>query len=124
MGRVNGSSFPFAERKEDINMSLTLTDVFSKTYDQDSANGPIAKDSKVIGPHKMVIAVASLSSFGSHQVGAAAAVGFTQIVEAGQIINFPVQQGKVQGGNITELHWDLSVIQAHARASVTIMMFD
>jgi hypothetical protein len=105
-------------------MSLTLTDVWTKNYDQDSMNGPIVKCSKVIGPHKMVIAVASLSSFGGHQVGAAAAVGFTQIVEGGQIINYPVQQGEVKGENITELHWDLSVIQSHARASVSILMFD
>jgi hypothetical protein len=104
---------------------MTLTGQWTYNYDLDSTASNSTKDQKLnIGSHKMVIAFASLTSKGDHQVGGAAAVGFTEFAQGGKITNLPVQTGVVAGANITDLHWELSVIQSHARASVVIMIFD
>ena len=105
---------------------MTLTNVWVFNHDLDSTTSDTVKGQLTIGSHKRVLATAYLTSKGDHQVasGSAAAVGFTQVAQGGSIKNFPVQQGVVDGANITELHWDLSVIACHARAAVVIQAFD
>jgi hypothetical protein len=106
---------------------MTLTNVWTFNYDLDSTTIDSKKDQLLnIGLHKLVVANAYLTSKGDHQVGGAAAVGFTQVAlaGAGSPIIFPVQRGSISLPNIIELHWDLSVIACHARAAVVIEAWD
>jgi hypothetical protein len=105
---------------------MILTNYWTYNYDLDSVLVPNSAPGKLenIGSHKLVMAYAQLTSKGDHQVGGAAAVGFTQFAQGGNITNLPVQRGAIAGPNITDLRWDLSVVQCHARASVVIMTFD
>lgn len=78
----------------------------------------------VLGNHKMVLGMASITTVTQHEPNGSAVVGFTEFVQDGQVRNLPVPEGTILGGDITDARWDFSVSDCHARGSLMIMCFD